>query len=66
MWEHNDPNYLVLSTFCRISIGRPLDSTGHPLEFCKSASNILELPISSRNAIKSFTGLPVKFTLEVH
>ena len=58
---------------CRISIGHPLDSTGHPLdstghplEFCKFASTVLELPISSRNAIKNFTGCPVTFLLEVH
>ena len=47
---------------CRISIGHPLDSTGHPLEFCKFASTVLELPISSRNAIKNFTGCPLEST----
>ena len=31
----------------------------HPLELCKFASNVLELPISSRNAIKISTGRPV-------
>ena len=34
--------------------------TGRPLEFCKFASNDLELPISSRNAIKNFTGRPLE------
>merc|ERR1711983_452833 len=40
--------------------GRPVNSTGRPLEFCKFASNDLELPISSRNAIKNFTGHPLE------
>ena len=40
--------------------------TGRPLEFCKFASNDLELPISSRNAIKNFTGHPVEILLDVH
>merc|ERR1712001_508166 len=34
--------------------------TGRPLEFCKFASNDLELPISLRNAIKNFTGRPLE------
>ena len=38
------------------------DSTGRPLEYCKFASNILELPISLRNAIKIFTGRPLEST----
>ena len=41
------------------------DSTGRPLEFCKFASNVLELLISSRNAIKISTGRPVEFLLDV-
>ena len=48
---------------CGISIRCPrdstdvqYDSTGHLLEFCKFASKDLELPNSSRNAIKDFTG----------
>ena len=36
------------------------DSTGRPVEFCKFASNVLELLISSRNAIKISTGRPVE------
>ena len=51
--------------FCRISIGCPLDSTGHSLEFCKFASNVLELPISLRNAIRISIGRPVEFLLEI-
>ena len=47
------------------SRGRLLDSTGRPLEFCKFASNFLELLISSRNAIKISTGRPVEFLLDV-
>ena len=42
------------------SRGRPLDSTGRPLEFCKFASNVLELLISLRNAIKISTGRPLE------
>ena len=38
---------------CRIFIGRPL-------EFGKFASNVLELPILSRNAIRLDTGRPVE------
>ena len=38
------------------------DSTGRPLEFCKFASNVLELLISSRNAIKISTGRPLEST----
>ena len=38
---------------CRIFIGRPL-------EFGKFASNVLELPILSRNAIRISTGRPVE------
>ena len=45
---------------CRTSIGRPLDSTGRPIEFCKFASNVLQLLISSRNTIKISTGRPVE------
>ena len=41
------------------------DSTGCPLEFCKFASKVLELPISSRNAIKNSTGCPVEILLDV-
>ena len=41
------------------------DSTGHPLEFCKYASNVLELPISSSNAIKISTRRPEEFLLDV-
>ena len=47
------------------SRGRPLDCTGRPLEFCKFASNVLELLISLRNAIKISTGHPVEFLLDV-
>ena len=42
------------------------DSTSRPLEFCKFASNDLELLISSRNAIKNFAGHPVEILLDVH
>ena len=38
---------------CRIFIGRPL-------EFGKFASNVLELPILSRNAIRISTGRPLE------
>ena len=41
------------------SRGRPLDSTGRSLEFCKFASNVLELLISSRNGIKISIGCPL-------
>ena len=47
---------------CRISIGHSLDSTGNPLEFCKFASNVLELPISSRNTIIISIGNPLEYT----
>ena len=40
-------------------------SRGRPLEFCKFASNVLELLISLRNAIKISTGHPVEFLLDV-
>ena len=70
--------YIMAQIFC--SRGRPVellldvlqilldvqqDSTGRPLEFCKFASNVLELLISSRNAIKISTGRPVEFLLDV-
>ena len=42
---------------CRIFIGRPL-------EFGKFASNVLELPISLKNAIKISIGCPVEFLLD--
>ena len=42
------------------------DSTGRPLEFCKFASNVLEMLISSRNAIKISTGRPVELLLDIH
>ena len=64
--KNNGPNHLVQRTSCRISIGRPLDSTGCLLEFCNFSSNVLLLPISSRNAIKISTRHPVKFRLDVH
>ena len=50
---------------CRTSIGRPLGSSGRPVEFCKFASNVLELLISSRNTIKISTGHPVEYLLDV-
>ena len=58
------------------TIGRSLDSTGHPVEFywiptrilqvCFKCLRLLEWPISLRNVIKISTGRPVECLLDVH
>ena len=40
---HNGPNHLVCRTSCRISIGRPLDSTGCPIGFHWTSTRILQV-----------------------
>ena len=65
IWSREHPVELLLDLH-QILLDVQQDSTGCPLEFCKFASNISELLISSRNAIKISTGCPVKFLLDVY
>ena len=68
----NGPNHLLQRTSCRTFIALDVhqilldkdvlqDSTGCP---CKFASNVLELSISLKNAIKISIGCPVEFLLD--
>ena len=64
IWSRGHPVELLLDLH-QILLDVQQDSTGCPLEFCKFASNVLELLISLRNAIKISTGHPVEFLLDV-
>ena len=59
IWSRGHPVELLLDVL-QILLDVQQDSTGRPVEFCKFASNVLELLISSRNAIKISTGRPVE------
>ena len=64
IWSRGCPVEFLLDVH-QILLDVQQDSTGCPLEFCKFASKVLELPISSRNAIKNSTGCPVEILLDV-
>ena len=65
VWSRGRPVYFLKDVLLILQDIQQ-DSTGCPLEFCKFASNDLELPISSINAIKNFTGCPVEILLDIH
>ena len=60
IWSRGCPVELLLDVH-QILLDVQQNSTEHPLEFCKFASNVLKLLNSSRNAIKISTGCPVEF-----
>ena len=61
IWSGGRPVEFLLDIL-QILLDVQQDSTGCLLEFCKFASNVLELPISLRNEIKNFYWMSSKIS----